>query len=93
MSVKCFVWILLLIDSRNGITPKWMLVKSTLQYFHVSSLDTDVKDIIFHAEILPSTHNNQGNRKYFCTEQRGLCFMAYIRITHVHMLLLAVTHA
>lgn len=70
-----------------------MFVKSTLQYLHVFSLDTDVKDIIFHAEILLSTHSNQGNRKYFCIEQRGLCFMTSIHIAHVHMLLLAVTHA
>lgn len=69
------------------------VVNSTLQYLLVSSLDTDVMDRIVHAEILPSTHNNQGNRKYFCMEQRGLCLMAYICITHVHMLLLAVTRA
>lgn len=70
-----------------------MFVNSTLQYLLVSSLDTAVRDIIVHAEIHPSTHNNRGNRKYFCMEQRGLCLMAYICITHVHMLLLAVTHA
>jgi len=70
-----------------------MFVNSTLQYLLLSSLDTDVMDIIVYAEILPSTNNNWGNRKYFCIEQRGLRLMAYMCITHVHMLLLAVTSA
>lgn len=67
-------------------------MNSILQYLLVSSQGTDVMDIIVHADILPITHNNRGNRKYFCMEQRGLCLVAYIYIAHVHMLLLAVTH-
>lgn len=58
-----------------------MFVNSTLQYLLVPSLDTDVMDIITHAEILSSIYNNWGNRKYFCTEQRGLCLMACMHNT------------
>lgn len=76
-----FIWLMLSTDSRNCITPEWVFVNSTLQYLLVPSLDTDVMDIIVHAEILPSTHNNWGNRKYFCMEQRGLCLVAYMHNT------------
>lgn len=66
---------------------------SPLQYFLVSSLNTDVLDITIHAEILPSTHNNGGDRKYFCMEQRGLCLTASMCVTRVHTLLSAVARA